>query len=538
MISKSVRDSGMNKRNRLSVLFNRNMIILYLILLAALLVRIIGLDWYLPHTYELDEYYTIRKSLEILKHSSLDPGSFMWPSLYFYIQAIGYGLYYLWRVLIESIQSLPLQSLMNNLTQTEIFLVGRFTTVLYGVGTVLLVYFIGQRMYSRKVGLLSSLFLAFTLLHVRYSRLIRPDVPMAFFITLSFLCTYLIYERGKVRDYLLATIFAGFSIATKYTGAVLIVPIFLAHLFRGLKEKKTLFSIFFNKKVLLILLFIAGGFFIAFPYGLLRPHYLFITIKGWLRGLNKVTANNQGEMSSWLYYIMGALNYGMGQPLEIFSLAAVVYAVFRHRKKDILLISFPLVYYLIMGSFLRHFGRYILPVVPFLVIAAAMFLVEIASKISSLKPRQNFIIVGLTLAIILFPGIRVIRYVELMTEKGTGLQAEEWIEKNISREKKIVCETYSPPLSGYTKLGGGPGFKVGHHPLDYYKKERFDYIIINNFSYDRYLNTRLKRFEGFKRNYEEIEAKCELVKQFDPPPFSPYNPNPVIKIYRIKYEQP
>jgi len=361
---------------------------------------------------------------------------------------------------------------------------------------------------------------------------------MAFFITLSFLCIYLIYEKGEIRDYKLATIFAGLSIATKYTGVILVVPIFLAHLFRGLKEKRSLFSIFFNKRVFLILLFVAVGFFIASPYGILRFPHLLRTIRGWLEGLNTISANNQGKISSWLYYIIGPLNDGMGQPLGIFSLAAVVYAVFRHRKKYILLIGFPLAYYLIMGSFLRHFDRYILPVVPFLVIAAAVFLVEIASKLSRSKRRQNFVVVGLALAIILFPGMRVVRYVHLMTQQGTGLQAKEWIEKNIPRGKKIVHETYSPPLSGYITYGGDAGSKVGHHSLAQYKEARFDYIIMNNFSYDRYLNTRLERFQSIKRNYEEIEAECELVKQFDPPPFSPANPNPVIKIYRIKYGEP
>lgn len=522
----------MNKGTRLSLLFNKNMLILCLILLAALLVRFIGLDWYLPYTYELDEYYTITRSLRVLRPGTFNPGSFMWPTLYFYIEAAGYGLYYLWRLLTGSIQSL------GDLTQIEIFLIGRFTTVLYGVGTVLVVYFIGKRMYSRKVGLISSLFLAFTLLHVKYSRLIRPDVPMAFFIALSFLCIYLIYENGKIRNYLMATLLAGFSIATKYTGGILIVPIFLAHLFRGLKEKKTLFRIFFNKKVLLALLFAAIGFFVAFPQALVYNRYLLVTIMGWFEGLNKVSANNQGEISSWLYYIIGPLNDGMGQPLGIFSLAAVVYAVFRHRRKDILLISFPLAYYLIMGSFLRHFDRYILPVVPFLVIVAAVFLMEIASKLSRSRKRQNFVVMGLVLAIILFPGIRVIRYVHLMTQQGTGLQAKEWVENNIPRDKKIIHETYSAPISGYITYGGGPGSKVGQHPLATYKEAGFDYIIMNDFSYDRYLNTRLERFQSIKRNYEEIEAECELVKQFDPPPFSPANPNPVIKIYRIKYGEP
>ena len=519
----------MNKKSRLARLLNRDVIIVCLILLAALLVRVIGLNWYLPDTYELDEYYTIRISLRFLRYGTFNPGSFMWPSLYFYIQAIGYGLYYLWQLLLQSVSSL------GDLTQTEIFIVGRSTTVLYGVGTVLLVYFIGQRMYSKKVGVLSSLFLAFTLLHVKYSRIIRPDVPMTFFITLSFLCLYLIFERGKVRDYILATVFAGFSIATKYTGVILIIPIFLAHFFRGLKEKKTLFSIFFSKKILLILLFIVGGFFIAFPYGFSRFSSLLHTIRSWLEGLNNVTANNQGDMSSWIYYIVRALNYGMGQPLEIFSLAAVIYAIWRHTKKDILLISFPLAYYLIMGSFLRHFDRYILPVVPFLVIAAAMFLVEIVSRVSFFKLRKNLSIVVLTLSIALFPSVQVIRYVDLMTEEGTGLQAKEWILENIPRDKRIIYETYSPPIPRHSKKDVG---KVGFNSLDQYKKGGYDYIIINSFSYERYLNTRLERFQYIKRNYEEIEAKCELVKQFDPPPFSPANPNPTIKIYRIKYETP
>ncbi len=521
----------MSKRSYLSALMNKNMIILYLILLAAFLVRIIGLGWYLPYTYELDEYYTIRKSLAILEHGSLDIGSFLWPSLYIYIQTVSYGLYYLWRVLAGSIQSL------SELTRTPIFLVGRFTTALYGLGTVLVVYFIGERMYSKKVGLLSSLFLAFTLLHIRYSRLIRPDVPMAFFISLSFLFIYLIYDTGKIRYYVLATIFAGFSIATKYTGAVLILPILLAHLFRGVEKKKTLAGIFFDKRILIALIFLAIGFFIVFPYALLRFPSLLGAIRSWLRGLNRVTGNNQGEISSWIYYVTQSLNYGMGQPLAVFSLVAVGYALFRNRKKDFLLVVFPLVYYLIMGMFVRHFDRYILPVVPFLVIAAAMFLVEMTSKIFSSKVIGRVVTIVLALAIISFPAIRVIRYVSLMTQKGTGLQAKEWIEENIPLDKRIVYETYSPPLSGYVEYIGNVGFSAGYHSLTLYKEAKFDYIVINNFSYDRYLNTRLRRFEYIKRNYEEIEAKCELVKQFDPPLFSPANPNPVIKIYRIRYDE-
>jgi 4-amino-4-deoxy-L-arabinose transferase-like glycosyltransferase len=522
----------MSKGNRLSVLFNKNMIILYLILLAAFLVRIIGLDWNLPHSmfapYELDEYSTVKIALQVLRDRNFSPGSFLWPSLYFYIQAFAYGNYCFWALLMGFLQSL------NDLTIREVYLVGRMTTVLFGVANILLVYLIGKRMYSKKVGLIASLFLSFSLLHVKYSRLIRPDIPMAFFITLSFFFIYLIYERGKTKDYLLATLFAGFSIATKYTGVFLIVPIFLAHLFYGLKEKKKLFSIFFDKKVLLVIIFIAVGFFIAFPYALVRYRYLFVTIGNWLRGLNKITANQPGEINSWVYYITYSLNHSLGYALAIFSLIGIIYGIFTHRKKDILLLSFPLLYYFIMGSFSRHGDRYFLPIVPFLTIIAAMFLVKVISRISFSQSKRNLTLAIIAFILIFLPGVEVVRYAKLMTEKGTRIEAKDWVKENIPPGKRIAYEYYFPHFSGYKMENM---YVVGSHPFDWYKN-KFDYIIINSGRYGRYFQTSLKQYQGIRRNYEEIETMCELVKQFDPSPSSPTNPNPVVKIYRIKYEYP
>lgn len=518
----------MNKMNRLSVLMNKNMLILYLILLVALLVRIIGLDWNLPHAmfapYELDEYYTVKMALRMLRERNFDPGSFMWPSLYFYIQAFVYGNYCFWMLLTGFLQSL------NDLTIREVYLVGRMTTVFFGVGNVLLVYLIGKRMYSRKVGLVASFFLSFSLLHVRYSRLIRPDIPMTFFVTLSFFFIYLIYERGKTKDYLLATIFTAFSVATKYTGVLLIVPIFLAHLFRGLKEKKKLFSIFFNRKVLFVLLLVVAGFFIATPYGLVRYRYLFVTIGGWLRGLNKITANQPGEVNSWIYYITHSLNHSLGYALAIFSLIAVIYGIFTHRKKDVLLLSFPLLYYFIMGSFSRHGDRYFIPMVPFLTIIAAVFLVKIVSRIPFSRNRRNFTLIIATFIFIFLPGIKVIDYVQLMTQKGTRIEAKEWIEENIPRGKRMAYEFYFPYFSGYKMENI---YTIGVHPFEWYKN-KFDYIIVNSGRYDRYFRTDLQQYQGVRRNYEDIETKGELVKQFDPSPFSPNNPNPVVKVYKVK----
>ena len=76
-------------------------------------------------------------------------------------------------------------------------------------------------------------------------------------------------------------------------------------------------------------------------------------------------------------------------------------------------------------------------------------------------------------------------------------------------------------------------YTIGVHPFEWYRN-KFDYIIVNSGRYDRYFRTDLQQYQGVRRNYEDIEAKGELVKQFDPYPFSPTNPNPIVKIYRIK----
>jgi len=493
------------------------------------LVRIIGLDWNLPHSMlapnEVDEYYTVQIALRVLRGRSFNPGSFMWPSLYFYIQAFAYGNYSFWMLLIGSLQSL------NDLTIRQVYLVGRFTTVLFGVGNVLLVYLVAKRMYSKKVGLLAALFLSFSLLHVRYSRVIRPDIPMAFFVTLSFLFIYLIYEKGKTRDYVLAAIFTGLSAGTKYMGIILIVVIFLAHLLHAIDSKKGVAKIFFDKRLFLVVGLVVLTFLLTTPYGLVQFAKLQRTVVGWSSGgLSEITANQPAEVSSWLYYITHSLEHSLGYPLAIFALAAIAYGIFAHRKKDILLISFPVLYYFIIGSFTRHGDRYILPIVPFLAIIAAMFLMRIVPRIPFSKNKRSIVLAIAAFILIFFPGIKVIRYVQLMTEKGTRIEARDWIKENIPQGKRIAYEYYFPHFSGYKMENI---YIIGTHPFEWYK-DRFDYIVVNSGRYERYFKTSLKQYQGIRRNYEDIEIKGELVKQFDPFPFSPNNPNPAVKIYKVK----
>lgn len=528
---------------------------MYLILVCALLVRIVGLGWYLPHTYNYDEYHVVGRAINLISPNSAEvvfdsedaegilrykllpehrgwfiPIRLMYPPLYIFVQALAYRTCYLFTLLKVSFPPVEEVGL------TELFLAGRFTTALFGLLTVLLVYLVGKMMYSRKVGLISSLFLSFTFLHITSSRTVKPGIPMTFFIILAFLFIYLIYRRGRVWYYILGAIFIGLSVATKFMGGVLIIPIFLAHLFHGLERKKRLASILFDKKIVLLFLFLVGGFLLGYPWGVLRlPHLLGVFWRQvYIRAIRPV---GPYRMSGWSYYLTIALRRGMGLPLEITCLAGIAYGVFRHRWKDILLLSFPVALFLIVGSFYYYADHYLVPILPFLAIVGAVFLVEITSKVPWSKRWQNGTIAILALAIILLPGLGIVRYLHLLTREGTGVRAKKWIEKNIPAGSKIALEHYAPPISWERYHLFQPP-SLGIAPLNWYKERKYDYIVASSFMYDRYLKPKSKGVRHHKANYLDIDENSALIKEFNPPPFYLYNPNPVIKIYRIDYDHP
>ena len=114
-----------------------------------------------------------------------------------------------------------LLSIISRLTGGESIKIAHLLTVLMDTGTIFLIWYIGNYLYGKEVGLLSAGLLAVNPLHVWTSTRILTDVPLVFFIYLS-LC--FLISRKKALFYL----FASLSLATKYPAAPIFVLPFLA----------------------------------------------------------------------------------------------------------------------------------------------------------------------------------------------------------------------------------------------------------------------------------------------------------------------
>ncbi len=110
--------------------------------------------------------------------------------------------------------------LLNQNGYGEIHFVGRVTSAIFDLGTVILVFLIGVRLYSRKVGLLGAFLMSLNVLHIQNSHFFTMDTILVFFTTLAFLFAVLIAEGKGLWAYIGAGLALGMAVACKISVAV------------------------------------------------------------------------------------------------------------------------------------------------------------------------------------------------------------------------------------------------------------------------------------------------------------------------------
>jgi len=235
------------------------------------------------------------------------------------------------------------------------------------------------------------------------------------------------------------------------------------------------------------------------------------------------------------------------------------------------LLSFPILYFLIMGATSHYFARYALPLLPFLALLASWtverclaFLEEYIQIVKRSPIVQKAILVFITFLLILQPLISSLRFDYILSKTDTRTIAKEWIEENIPAGSKIAIDwiTHTPPLKypGFNVPNSKKEFNIivpnfrglfNYKPASWYRENNFDYLIASSFLYevpllDQELQRRREQF------YKELGREYRLVKSFYPnenqnePSFifdemygpvvslwQRERPGPVIKIYAV-----
>ena len=299
---------------------------------------------------------------------------------------------------------------------------------------------VGKRLYGAAAGLVAATLMSISFLPVFYSHLALNDVPTLLPLTVGLLGAVRIYQRGEMIDYAIAGAGLGFATAFKYTAAALMLPIGLAWGLRVWADRER-----FKPELRRLVLagVIAGlAFTIANPYALLAPRSFLYGVREQRTYAGDVEKIGLDDVSGWGYYLW-TVTWGLGWvPLALAALGTI-FALRRDWRTALLLLSFIVVFWLFMGMQTRFYGRWLLPVYPFLALLAGYGVVRLASLA---PPRWR---TGLGIAIVaaaLFQPISsIVRVDNVLAQTDTRKQARKWLVKNLPRGERAVIEAIASP---------------------------------------------------------------------------------------------
>lgn len=535
------------------------------ILALALTLRLWGISFGLPYPYHYDEPTYVSAALNlgagVIGHQPNPTG-------FSNILFGEYATYFILGRLTGLFPSLVVFEQVYRADSSVFILLGRLTSVIFGMLTVLTVYWLGQTIHNATVGLVAALFLAVAFLHVRDSHYAVPDIAMTFFVIFSvFMGSYALQTQKQWGLYV-AAVSAGLAIATKWTALPIVISLALAYFYRcdewpklAQQNARPFFTII---TVLIALLagFFVGGFQLFFQPMAFISYALQEAQAGDAGGFNLWQIDT---VPGWIFYLK-TLGYGIGAVLMGLSLIGLFSLLItaRANRVAVLILLFPLVYYLFMGLTRHYFARYTLPLIPFLTLFAAQVVVIISNWAETRQSNWGRVLIGtLIIAGTVQPLLQSIQHDILLTREDTRTLAKEWIEENIPPGTKIAMDwpVQSPPLSTVERTVPGPnqiynvtlvnGYGLSDHSLTWYQRQGFNYLITSSFIYNIGLVDTLWN-EKRQAFYTSLDHELELVQKFSPgkdgvePPFifdeiygpaislwQRERPGPTLKVYRI-----
>ncbi len=418
----------MNSRERTTI---------WVIILIALVLRLSFLFFGLPHGYWHDEDFNISKSIRMAVTGDMNPHNFIYPSFLFYFMLIvGSAAWCLFKFLGLA-PDWNLFWLSYNSDTTIFSILGRGSSVIIGIIIVWVTYKISKHVLG-KYSFFPTLLVAISPLCIVESQRFAPDIFMTMFVALSVLFAVKYYHKNKIKNLLLSAIFAGFAASTKYLGGIVLVAPIVSQLYISRLTRKSI------RRIILAIIVTLLVFFIITPYILINPAQF---VKNFAGNIFHMSEGHLGfeNRSIGLFQNFYNLDYALGTLGFIASIIGIFFIPKEKRKLTIIILSFLIVFLLVMFFWKVVFARYTLLIVPIVAIGCGFFINKIALK----NKLIAFLISGIILIEPMAYNIGWIRYLHLPITYDI---AREWIVENIPSDKTIVAVDTRLFLWDYNEL--------------------------------------------------------------------------------------
>ncbi len=421
--------------------------------IAGAILRFYGIDFGKPFFYHPDEIKLVAQAARLLEARFMDKDVFfaigVYPPFYTYVLAFLMGTYIGVNLLLGRYESIEqvIQAYFDH--PFEYFFVGRLFVAALGVASIFLMYLLGKGLYNSNLGLVAALFLAVNALHVRNSHFNTVDVPVTIFaLGFLFLCAELM-KNPRRRYYIGCAALLSLTVATKFSMGLLVLPFLVAHSLHVTRHHPV--KSFFCRNLWIAVVTGLVVFTLACPLFVLD----FNESLGGLLGTKKFESvgkigSGGGLFSYWTgqqaegfgVFFPNSIPATFGVLLTLLSILGLLVQLYRHRREDLLILSFLIPSYLLFESMSIKAMRHILPLVPLLMISASLLVIELNRWVCRSKAR---FVPYLFVFVVVVQGVYLsVGYHSALAATDPRARAYNWIREHVHPGSVVAVENFPP----------------------------------------------------------------------------------------------
>lgn len=496
------------------------LVLFFFAVVVAITLRFYGIAFGLPSNFHPDEVPKVNAIMRMVDQHTLDPQYFLHPSLLLYSSyAMNTVLHWF--------------GIEGTFRETA-FLAGRLVSASAGVGTVVLVYLIGSRLFSRMVGAFGALLLASFPLHVTCSRYMKEDALLTFMVLMCLWVTLVAVQTNKRWLLVLAGLLAGASAGVKYSGLLMVgIPATAPWISsRSIKPNTKWLGV-----AVLAVLVAPLGFVMTTPFSVLNSAKFLKDFHSESRHMqtgHTVTITAWSQL--WSYHLWRSIRPGITLPVTAVSCIAFGFLLRRSKLEDLIILGMALLFYL-PAEFVKakpapQPERYILPCLPFMALAVAVIVEECRRDRWSLVRRGAVVC---SVALLAFPLSRSI-FLAKDVANDTREQLANWMTSNLPHDAKVLMD-WKP----YCPNFHGEYFNVEHIPrariiqdlsVNRLRNSGAQYLVLSSLFYDRYFS-QPESAAILRQRFREIFTEVPIIKQFEAPEGTYGFHNPTLTLFSL-----
>ena len=412
---------------------------LFAILLVAAMLRVDGLGFGLPALYDADEPLFVLTALKLLRNGTLNPGWFGHPG--------STTLYALALVDIVVLGAGLITGRFADLRAVEsaiyadpglVVLPGRAFVLLCALAVIALTWVIARRLFGAPAATLAAALLALDPIHLRYSQIIRTDMHATVFMLLCGWAAIGIAERGRLRDYLLAGLWLGLAIVTKWPAAVAGVAIGGAALLRVRTHPHERAQQV--RRFALAMAATLAAMALASPYLLIDYATVVENLQGEARR-HHPGATGHGLWGNAAWYVAYPLRTAFGPAGLVLALVGCGVAARANRVFRYVFLPFAAVFFLLISAQTLIWERWTVPLLPLLSITTAVAIVRGWRWLSARVSLPVAASLGAVVAVVLAgPLILGIGAVARERDNDTRRLASAWALRHVAPGSTVLVE--------------------------------------------------------------------------------------------------